>query len=313
MLLGSLADRLPPRRLIAAGYLLECVVAVVLGLAPLPVAASLGMVAGLAMLTPVFTGASNRLVAETLTSDAYVLGRSLSTVVSGAAQLVGLALGGVAVAALGPSRALLASAGCHLIVVGAEALVVPYSASRGFPASAAGLLLACAPAGMLLANLIVGRLLRPPTRERLVAPLLVTLAAPLGLLAAPIPLWLVAVALGLSGAIFSYSLGVQRRFVDALGERHRGQAFALLSTGLMTMQGIGPAAIGAVGQSVTIETAMLVAAGGAMATGCWWWWIERRLSSRSTGQNQGGNASGMEGARDDRQAVAAATGAEGGP
>jgi hypothetical protein len=54
-------------------------------------------------------------VAEALRGDAYVLGRSLSTVSSGAAQLVGLAPRGAAVAALGPVRALLVTAGCHLV------------------------------------------------------------------------------------------------------------------------------------------------------------------------------------------------------
>src|SRR5690606_22232693 len=214
-LLGSLADRLPPRGLIISGYLLECAVATVLGTVRLPVAVSLALVGLVAMLTPIFAGASNRLVAETLRGDAYVLGRSLSSVASGAAQLAGMALGGVAVAALGPQRALLASAACHLavavavrlglprlarptagtgsavrqgwavttrllrdrevrglllvqwvppaFVVAAEALVVPYVQLRGFPAGSAGLLLACAPAGMLLGNVVVGRMLRPAT------------------------------------------------------------------------------------------------------------------------------------------------------
>jgi predicted MFS family arabinose efflux permease len=327
-LLGSLADRLAPRRLIASGYLLECAVATVLGLVHLPVAASLGLVAAVAMLTPVFAGASNRLVAETLVGDAYVLGRSLSSVASGAAQLLGLAVGGVAVAYLGPERALLISAGSHLLVslgvrfrlpqlptpvpgtgsavrqswsvtgallgdrrvrrllllqwippafvVGGEALVVPYADSRGFPPSAAGLLLACAPAGMLVANLAVGRLVAPRTRERLVAPLIVTLGAPLALLAAPVPAAVVGVVLFLNGAMFSYSLGIQRRFVDALGGRYRGQAFALLSTGLMTLQGFGPAASGAVAEATSIGVAMVVAGTGTALTGILWWLSERR-------------------------------------
>jgi len=326
-LLGSLADRLPPRPLIATGYLLECMVAALLALAPLPVWASLALVAALAMLTPIFGGASNRLVAETLTGDAYVLGRSLSSVVSGAAQLVGLAAGGLAVAALGPSRALLVSAACHLVVslavrlglprlptpaaptgsavrqswsvtgallgnrevrrllalqwippafvVGGEALAVPYAAGRGFSPAAAGLLLACAPAGMLAANLIVGRLVAPPTRERLVAALLVAFGAPIAVLAAPVPLAVAAAVFFLAGALFSYSLGIQRRFLDALDERHRGQAFALLSTGLMTMQGIGPAVAGAIAEFTSIGLAMVIAGTGTVLTGVWWWHTDR--------------------------------------
>ena len=262
-------------------------------------------------------------MAERLTGDAYVLGRSLSSVVSGAAQLVGLAVGGLAVAALGPARAILVSAGCHLavalavrfglprlptpapgtgsavrqswavtgtllrdrevrrllllqwippaFVVGGEALVVPYAHGRGFPPAAAGLLLACAPAGMLVANLVVGRLVRPWIRERLVAPILVAFGAPLALLALPVPLVVAALVFLLGGAVFCYSLGVQRRFLDALDERHRGQTFALLSTGLMTMQGLGPAVIGAVAETTSIGLAMVIAGTGTVLTGVWWW------------------------------------------
>lgn len=322
-LIGSLADRLPPRGLIVAGYLLECAVAAVLGLFDLPVAASLLLVAGIAALTPVFGGASNRVVAEVLTGDAYVVGRSLSSVASAGAQLLGLAVGGVAVAALGARHALLVSAACHLIaaalvrlglpllaapgraggsavrqswmvtgkllrdpalrpllllqwlppafVTGAEALVVPYAAMRGFSPGSAGLLLACVPVGMLAANVVVGRLVRPQARERLVAPLLVLLGAPLLGLAAPVPVAVAAGLLVLTGCGFTYSLGLQRAFLEALPQAHRGQGFGLLATGLMTLQGVGPAAFGAVGEFVSIGVAIL--ASGCLtivAAGLWW-------------------------------------------
>lgn len=330
-LLGSLADRLPPRGLIISGYLLECAVATVLGTVHLPVAVSLALVGLVAMLTPIFAGASNRLVAETLRGDAYVLGRSLSSVASGAAQLAGMALGGVAVAALGPQRALLASAACHLavavavrlglprlarptagsgsavrqgwavttsllrdrevrglllvqwvppaFVVAAEALIVPYVQLRGFPAGSAGLLLACAPAGMLLGNVVVGRLLRPATRERLVVPLMIGLGTPVAVLALPVPLPVVAVVLFLAGATFTYSLGIQRRFLDALPEDRRGHAFALLATGLMTLQGVGPAVIGAIAEVTSIGVAMVLAGVGTAACGLIWSFSQRRASS----------------------------------
>jgi MFS family permease len=77
LLLGSLADRLPPRALITGGYLLESAVAIVLAVVPLPVPMSLALVALVAFITPLFHGASARLVARWLTGDAYVLGRSL--------------------------------------------------------------------------------------------------------------------------------------------------------------------------------------------------------------------------------------------
>ncbi|MFC8722455.1 MFS transporter, partial [Kitasatospora sp. NPDC057198] len=101
MLLGSLTDRLRPRLLITAGYLLDAAAAALLALVRLPVAASLLLVGAVAVLTPLFNGASSRLVAQTLHGDAYVLGRSLNNVASSGAQLLGLAGGGVTVALLG--------------------------------------------------------------------------------------------------------------------------------------------------------------------------------------------------------------------
>lgn len=328
-LFGALADRLRPRRLIVAGYLLEAVVAAALGLLLLPVGVSLALVAAIATLTPVFGGASNRLIAEALTGDVYVLGRSLSTVASGGAQLVGLAAGGAAVASLGPQRALLISAGCHLMVAtwvrlrlpsyprptaasgsavrqnsavrqswsvtgtllrdrevrtlllvqwlppmfitGAEALVVPYVADRGIPPAAAGLVLACAPVGMVVSNLVMGRLVQPETRERLVAPVILALGLPLALLAAPVPLPVIGLVLLLAGATFCYSLGVQRAFLTAVPPEFRGQGFALLTTGLMTLQGVGPVLTGVAAQLVSTGAAMAFAGAGTASVGLWWW------------------------------------------
>ncbi|MFD5644050.1 MFS transporter, partial [Streptomyces anulatus] len=74
LLLGSLADRLPPRALITGGYALTCATALLLALVRMPVAASLGVVALVSLATPLFHGASSRLVAQSLEGDAYVLG-----------------------------------------------------------------------------------------------------------------------------------------------------------------------------------------------------------------------------------------------
>jgi MFS family permease len=315
VLFGSLSDRLPPRALITAGYALECVAALVLAVVVMPAAASLLIVAGVAVLTPAFNGASARLIADRLTGDAYVVGRSVSNVASAGAQLVGLAAGGAAVAWLGPRSALLVTAAAHLsaacavrlflprlvrpgrvtgsavaqsftatrellrdrdvrrlaliqwlpptFAVGAEALLIPYAALRGFPPSATGLLLAAVPMGMLISGVVVGRLVRPAGRERLVVPLIATLGVGILILVAPVAPPVAMVALLVVGFGFAYSLGIQRAFLDALPATHRGQGFALLSTGLMTMQGLGPMVAGAVAQSASIPLAL---AGCGVAT-----------------------------------------------
>jgi predicted MFS family arabinose efflux permease len=310
VLLGVLPDRLGARTLITAGYSLEAVLAVVLAVTGPPVPVCLALVGGVACLTPVFNGASGRVLAEILDGDAYVLGRSLSGMSAALAQLVGLAAGGVAVGAVGPGRALLVSAGCYLVAAlivrtglarhrrpaagavnpvaaswagartlltdrvvrrlllaqwlpfafaaGAEALLVPYGADRRFGPHEVALLLAALPAGMLVGDLVVGRFVRPAARERWSAPLVVLLGAPLSAVALSPPLPILLGLLALSGAGFAYTLGLQRAFVDAVPESHRGQAFTILSTGLMTVQGVGPLAMGAAAQLVSATFAIAV-------------------------------------------------------
>jgi MFS family permease len=336
MLFGSLSDRIRPRKLIAIGYAVECAAAICLALVPLPVAASLAIVAAVGAFMPVFGGASARLIAEVLPGDLYVLGRSAGNMAAGAAQLLGMAFGGLAVAAVGPQRALLISAASHaiaalivrfglsdlaapvsadrskqgtvsadrskrgtvkeswatnsallkdstirallliqwlppLFIVGAEALIVAYADLRGFVPGSAGLLLAFSPAGMLAGHLVVGRFLRPETRTRLVAPLIVLFGAPISILAfSPSP-WVVGAVLFLTGCGFAYTLGLQRIFVDAIPEHHRGQAFGLLTMGLMTFQGVGPLVFGAIAQGWGIRAAMALAAIACVSTGIIWW------------------------------------------
>jgi predicted MFS family arabinose efflux permease len=284
--------------------------AVILAVAGPPVPVSLALVGGVAYLAPVFNGAAGRVLTEILDGDAYVLGRSLSGISAAVAQLVGLAVGGVAVGVIGPYRALLVSAACYLVAVlivrtglaehrrvaagaaspvaaslagartlladrvvrrlllahwlpfasavGAEALLVPYGADRRFGPHEVALLLAALPAGMLIGNLVVGRFVRPAARQRWSAPLVVLLGAPLSAIALEPPLSILLGLLVLSGAGFAYTLGLQRAFVDAVPESHRGQAFTILSTGLMTVQGLGPLAMGAAAQvsSITLTIAV---------------------------------------------------------
>ena len=321
VLLGSLADRLPPRALIAGGYLLEGAAAIALATAGLPIAASLALVALVALVTPLFGGASARLTAEWLTGDAYVLGRSLNNMASSGAQLVGLALGGAAVASLGAHRALLVGAGLYLVVsaavrlglpdlrpaasatgsvlrsslhgaggllrvpglrrlllaqwlpsaftAGAEGLIVAYAGQRRFAPGSYALLMACLPFGMLLGDLLVGRLLRPATRERLVVPLVALLGLPLlGFAAAPGP-WPAAALLLLTGAGFAYGLGLQRVFLDALPADGQGQAFGLVNSGNMTLQGLGPACFGALAALTGSGAAMALAGACTLLTAAW--------------------------------------------
>nr|BFE36658.1 MFS transporter [Actinomadura rugatobispora] len=316
-LLGALADRLRPRPLVAGVYALEAVVAAVLALADPPVAAALVLVAVVACVTPVMSGAVYRVAAEVLPGEQYVLGRSLMMIAASVAQLLGLAFGGVAVAALGPQRALLVACGVYAVAAvlvrvtlgdlppspaagerrgavlgaswaanrrllgdravrvmllaqclpvafaaGAESLLIPYAQVRGHGEGTGAFLLACLPVGMMAGNVVAGRMLAAATRERLVVPLMVLLGLPLLPLAADVPLAAAAALLLVTGTGYAYELGIQRRFVDAVPESARGQAFGLLSTGMMTLQGLGPVLFGAVAEVAGVGAA--IASAGAV-------------------------------------------------
>ncbi|MFC8702205.1 MFS transporter [Streptomyces anulatus] len=329
LLLGSLADRLPPRALITGGYALTCATALLLALVRMPVAASLGVVALVSLATPLFHGASSRLVAQSLEGDAYVLGRSLNNIAGAGAQLIGLALGGAAVAALGPRRALAVSAvlylGCALairirlpplrpgefggppgsaggdggavraslrgaglllrgrtvrrlmlaqwlpvaLVAGAEGIIVAYAGERRFAPGWYAVLMGCLPVGMLVGDLLVGRFLRPPTRERLVVPLVALAGLPLIGFAAEPGVGVSSCLLLLSGLGYAYGLGLQRPFLDALPRDGQGQAFGLLGSGSMTLQGVGPVCLGAVAAVIGTGGAIALAGGAAVLTAGW--------------------------------------------
>lgn len=325
LLLGSLADRLPPRALIAGGYLLEGAAALLLALVRMPVAAGLAVVCVVALTTPAFSGASGRLVARWLDGDAYVLGRSLNNMASGGAQLFGLTLGGALVAAVGPRTALTVGAAMHLLcaaavrlrlprlaaeparrdpagggalrdslrgtsallrhrpvrrllfaqwlpsafVTGAEGIVVAYAGSHDFPSGSYAVLMACLPVGMLVGDLVVGRWLRPATRERMVVPLIALMGLPLVGFAGDPGRPLSVVLLLLAGCGFANGLGLQREFLAALPEEGQGQAFGLLGSGNMTLQGLGPVCVGAFAAVAGTGGAMALAGLGASLTAAW--------------------------------------------
>jgi len=127
-------------------------------------------------------------------------------------------------------------------------------------------MLACVPAGMIAGDFAVGRLLPPATRERLTIPLMMGAGAPLLAFAAGLPLLAAAALLAVTGIGPAYILGIQRRFLAAVPASVLGQAFGLLSTGLMTFQGAGPAVFGAVTQITSPGRAMALAGAAIIVT-----------------------------------------------
>ncbi|MFG1700430.1 MFS transporter [Nonomuraea sp. NPDC049309] len=137
-------------------------------------------------------------------------------------------------------------------LAGAEAMVVPYLGGQG----QAGTVLAAAALGMAAGEFAVGRFAAPALRERLSFPLALLLGVPwTGFALGPGIGW-AAVLAALGAAGLSYQLGLQRRFVEAVPEEARGQAFGLQSAGLMTGQAAGAALIGALGEVIAPGYAM---------------------------------------------------------
>ncbi|MFJ3098859.1 MFS transporter [Streptomyces hydrogenans] len=314
-LLLAFADRWPPRTVMVGYEVLRTAVTAVLaaGLLPVPVMLALVFVTGVP--SAVASAARTALLPDLLDGDRFVLGRAVFSMAAGGTQVLGFAVGGTLIAAVGaqgalwitavtcvasavllrlrladhPPRRTGGSAGISetwqvnrallrrpavralllaqwpapALMVGAEGVLVPYATQIGAP-DTAGLLFAAVAAGMLAGNLIVGRLVRPAGRERLARPLALALGLPLlGFVLHPAPRY-AAVLLVVSGFGVAYQLALARRFVEAVPETQRGQAFGLLLTGTMTLQGIAAAAGGALGE-VAAPALVVTLAGAASA------------------------------------------------
>ncbi|MFC4910820.1 MFS transporter [Actinomadura gamaensis] len=149
------------------------------------------------------------------------------------------------------------------LATGAEGVVIPYAASIG-KAEQAGFVLASIAAGMLLGNFVVGRFVPLALRERIGLLLAVLNGAPLVLFALR-PGIAIACVLGLAGAAgLSYELSIQQRFVDAVPEERRGQAFGLLTTGSMTLQSGAMAGAGALAEGLSPGITMALFGGASV-------------------------------------------------
>lgn len=93
------------------------------------------------------------------------------------------------------------------------------------------------------------------------APLAAAGMLPLLVYAARPPVAAVIAALVLAGLAHAYTLGLDQWYVDAVPEELRGRAMTLLSTGLMTFQGVGMALAGLAAEFVAVH---VVVAGAAV-------------------------------------------------
>lgn len=124
-----------------------------------------------------------------------------------------------------------------------EGIAVPYAAKLAtgtLPVAViTGLLMAAMPAGTVVGAFLFSRFVAPPRRLRLMGWMAMLSCAPLIVTAMRPPLAVVLAAWVLSGVGGAYQLAANAAFVQAVPAERRAQAFGLVQSGLMAVQGIG--------------------------------------------------------------------------
>jgi MFS family permease len=140
-----------------------------------------------------------------------------------------------------------------------EGLAAPYA--NGQP-TAVGLLLAAQPAGSVIGGLWLSRLVRPTTRLELMGPLAVVSGIPLLFFAATPPLPVAVALLVVSGVGTAYNLPANAAFMQALPAARRGQAFGLVSAGMVAGQGLSMTVAGAIAE--VVAPGLVISVAGAL-------------------------------------------------
>src|SRR6266545_498454 len=252
-LLGGLADRFPRRRVLVTADLGRAVLVALMALPGLPLPAVIALLVVVQALGAPANAARAATLAAVLPGDEYVLGKAANDMVVQLSQVLGFAGGGVLVAGVGPSTALLVDAATF--AVSAVLLGI------GLPARAV--------AGMWLLTRV-----SPERRLRALPVLAVGACVPL------LACWwspgvvLAAILWALSGVASSYHLPASAAFVQAVPDHRRGQAFGVASTALKASQGAGLLAVGVLWDATrpSAAVAILAAVGvlAAMLAGTAW-------------------------------------------
>jgi predicted MFS family arabinose efflux permease len=144
-----------------------------------------------------------------------------------------------------------------------EGLAVPYARTLGGGTMTVGLLMAAMPVGTVISALVLGRLVRPSGRLRIMGWLALLSCAPLiGCAAAP-PLGVVLALWMLSGLGSGYQLAAASAFVQCLPGSGRAVGFGLAQSGLLAAQGIGILIGGAAAQAIGRPQPVVAVAGTA--------------------------------------------------
>ncbi|MEU6431241.1 MFS transporter [Microbispora sp. NPDC046973] len=148
----------------------------------------------------------------------------------------------------------------------AEGTAAPFADAAGAGSAGFGLLMAAMPAGTAMGEVLAGILLGAAARERIALPLAAVSMLPMAAFAVHPPLPLAVALLLLTGLCAAYTLGMDQWFVQAVPATVRGSAMSLLGAGLMTLQGLGVTAGGAI--AALIPPYAVICGAGAAGTAC---------------------------------------------
>jgi predicted MFS family arabinose efflux permease len=145
------------------------------------------------------------------------------------------------------------------LVVGAEALFVPYATTS------AGALFVAGAAGMLAGDALMGRWAPVHWRRRLITPMYLVLAVPylIFVFQPDIPAAVVLVAVASAG--FSAGLLLQEQLIALTPGEIRGQVLGLHSSGMLIFQGVGAVVAGTIAELVQEGHAMAIMAAISVA------------------------------------------------
>jgi hypothetical protein len=140
------------------------------------------------------------------------------------------------------------------LVVGAEALFIPYAGDR------AGLLFMAGALGMLTGDALAGRWLTPALRRRLITPARLLLAAPYLLFALQPTAGAAAALVAVASLGFAAGLMLQEQLMRLTPLDARGQALGLHSAGMLTMQCVSAVAAGLLAEVLPTHDVMALLA-----------------------------------------------------
>jgi MFS family permease len=164
-----------------------------------------------------------------------------------------------------------------------EALAAPYAAGIGAGATLVGLLMAADPAGSVLGGFVFGKAVPEHVQVRVLGLLGIAAGLPLVLFVFRPGLVVSVVLLATSGLLATgYNIQGTVSFMRRVPDEHRAQCAGGNSAGLITVQGVGAAAAGALAEVVSPAHTIAVAgaAGAAVAVPIARAWRRVRLEER---------------------------------